>query len=104
MSDVTPIRHAYGSDPAQFGDLHVGLTSSPRGTVVLIHGGFWVAGRGFDDLSAMGRLLAAGGWNAWQIEYRAVGNGGGWPETFRDVAAAIDHLQALRSKPLNGLG
>ncbi len=31
----------------------------------------------------------------WNIEYRRVGDGGGWPATFEDVAAAIDHLATL---------
>ena len=36
--------------------------------------------------------LAKRGWAAWNIEYRRLGNGGGWPATFADVAAAVDHL------------
>jgi acetyl esterase/lipase len=39
--------------------------------------------------------LAARGVSAWNIEYRRVGLGGGWPETFRDVAAAVDLLATL---------
>jgi acetyl esterase/lipase len=39
--------------------------------------------------------LAARGWATWNIEYRRVGNGGGWPATFEDVAAALDHLRVL---------
>jgi acetyl esterase/lipase len=39
----------------------------------------------------VGDLLRRG-WATWNIEYRRVGNGGGWPATFEDVAAAIDHL------------
>ncbi len=35
------------------------------------------------------------GWAVWNIEYRRIGDGGGWPETFADVAAAIDHLDGL---------
>jgi dipeptidyl aminopeptidase/acylaminoacyl peptidase len=31
----------------------------------------------------------------WNIEYRRLGNGGGWPATFEDVGAAIDRLAAL---------
>jgi dipeptidyl aminopeptidase/acylaminoacyl peptidase len=32
----------------------------------------------------------------WNIEYRRVGEeGGGWPGTFEDVGAAIDHLEVL---------
>jgi acetyl esterase/lipase len=29
---------------------------------------------------------------AWNLEYRRMGNGGGWPETFLDVAAGVDLL------------
>ncbi|MGD9985711.1 alpha/beta hydrolase family protein [Pseudonocardia sp.] len=89
----TPTRLDYGTGPAQF----VELTLPPggadiRGTVVVIHGGFW---RARYDL-ALGRplaaTLAAAGFAAWNIEYRRVGAGGGWPATFDDVAAAVDLL------------
>jgi dipeptidyl aminopeptidase/acylaminoacyl peptidase len=63
--------------------------------VVLIHGGFW---RARFDLS-LGRPLAADlaarGYAAWNLEYRRVGAGGGWPATFADVAAGIDLLATL---------
>lgn len=36
--------------------------------------------------------LAKNGIAGYAIEYRRVGNGGGWPATFEDVAAAIDAL------------
>ena len=39
--------------------------------------------------------LAAHGVAAWNVEYRRVGVGGGWPETFLDVAAAVDLLATL---------
>jgi len=40
--------------------------------------------------------LARRGIAAWNIEYRRVGDeGGGWPGTFEDVAAAVDHLAEL---------
>jgi dipeptidyl aminopeptidase/acylaminoacyl peptidase len=34
------------------------------------------------------------GWAAWNVEYRRVGwgQGGGWPQTYEDIAAGIDHL------------
>jgi acetyl esterase/lipase len=35
------------------------------------------------------------GWAVWNIEYRRVGGGGGWPVTFADVAAAIDYLSQV---------
>jgi acetyl esterase/lipase len=79
------------SDPSQFGELTRPAGAS-RGVVVVIHGGFW---RGQYDLS-LGRPLVPSlvdaGWAVYNIEYRRVGNGGGWPQTFDDVAAAIDAL------------
>ena len=36
--------------------------------------------------------LSGRGWTALNVEYRRVGNGGGFPATFDDVAAAIDLL------------
>lgn len=62
---------------------------------MIIHGGFW---RSRYDLS-LGRPLAvdlaARGWTVWNLEYRRVGNGGGWPATLQDVADGIDHLAVL---------
>ncbi len=81
----------YGTDPAQRAELSR-PSGRAKGVVVVIHGGFW---RSQYDLS-LGRPLAASlvenGWAALNIEYRRVGNGGGWPTTFDDVAAAIDSL------------
>jgi acetyl esterase/lipase len=89
-----PTLHRYGPGPAQFGELW--LPGRPSlGTVVIIHGGFW---RARYDLS-LGRPLAADlaarGYTAWNLEYRRAGAGGGWPQTFTDVAAGIDLLAAL---------
>lgn len=40
--------------------------------------------------------LARRGIAAWNVEYRRVGqDGGGWPGTLEDVAAAVDHLATL---------
>ena len=69
---------------------------SPRGTVVLIHGGFW---RGtpdyFDGPTPLAEALVAHGWHVWQIEYRQLPNGGGWPGTLDDAAAAVEHLAVV---------
>lgn len=91
---MTPRRIGYGTHPAQFGELSQPPSPS-GGVVVLIHGGFW---RARYDLS-LGRPLAADlaarGYTCWNIEYRRVGDGGGWPATLDDVAAAIDRLAEL---------
>ncbi|WP_375001068.1 alpha/beta hydrolase family protein [Aeromicrobium sp. CTD01-1L150] len=84
-------RLSYGPDPSQVAELS--RPEGPaRGVVVVIHGGFW---RSRYDLS-LGRPLAgslvSAGWAVWNLEYRRVGNGGGNPATFDDVAAGIDAL------------
>ena len=81
----------YGEDPSQFAELHRPRGAS-RGAVVVIHGGFWKAAYDLSLGQPLARVLADQGWTAWNIEYRRVGNGGGTPETFDDVAAAIDAL------------
>ncbi|HEY8300277.1 MAG TPA: alpha/beta fold hydrolase [Jatrophihabitans sp.] len=86
--------HRYGPHRAQFGEL-TRPDGTSRGTVVVVHGGFW---RARYDLS-LGRPLAADlaarGYTAWNLEYRRVGDGGGWPTTFADIAAGIDLLADL---------
>ena len=87
-------RYAYGEDPAQVADLYrpAGGDAGRPGIVVVIHGGFWRAQYGLDLGAPLAADLAAHGWTAWNLEYRRVGNGGGWPATFEDIAAGIDHL------------
>jgi acetyl esterase/lipase len=89
-----PQRYEYGPDASQFGELYRPDDAS-AGTVVIIHGGFWQAAY---DLS-LGRPLAADllarGYTVWNLEYRRVGNGGGWPATLTDIAAGIDTLVGL---------
>ncbi len=87
-------RTTYGADPSQFGDLYL-PDGEPRGVVVVIHGGFWKAEYGLEYGAPLAEDLARRGWAAWNIEYRRVGSGGGAPETFDDVAAAIDKLADL---------
>ena len=84
----------YGDNASQFAEL-TRSNGASKGVVVIIHGGFW---RSAYDLS-LGRPLAASlvkdGWNAYNLEYRRVGNGGGWPSTFDDVSAGIDALAGI---------
>ena len=87
-------RHRYGDDPSQFGEL-TRPDGASRGTVVIVHGGFWRARYGLDLGRPLAADLAARGYTAWNVEYRRVGNGGGWPATLTDVAAAIDLLPNL---------
>lgn len=93
---VQPTRHVYGSDRSQFGELYLPTGRRRPGTAVVIHGGFWYSQYGLDLGAPLAADLARRGWAAWNLEYRRVGNGGGWPATLRDVAAGVDHLATLR--------
>ncbi|GAB2458323.1 alpha/beta hydrolase family protein [Jatrophihabitans fulvus] len=85
----------YGDDPSQFGEL-TRPDSKPRpGTVVVVHGGFWRAQYGLSLGRPLAADLARRGWTVWNLEYRRVGDGGGWPATLADVAAGIDKLADL---------
>ena len=57
-----------------------------------------LAGAVRPQLAAAGRATSRRGRAVWNIEYRRLGTGGGWPATFDDVAAAMDHL-AARTTP-----
>ena len=87
--------HAYGGADPQVGDLVLPAGAGPHPVVVLVHGGFWRAQYDRSLMAPLAADLAARGWAAWNIEYRRVGEGGGWPGTFDDVAAAVDHLAVL---------
>jgi acetyl esterase/lipase len=95
MSETSPQRHFYGSDPSQFADLHLPAGRRRPGTVVLIHGGWWGPHFGADHLDKVAADLAGRGWVVWNIEYRRLDLGGGYPSTLEDAAAAIDHLATL---------
>jgi acetyl esterase/lipase len=84
----------YGADPSQYGELSL-PEGTPRGVVVVIHGGFWKSAYDASLGRPLAAGLAAGGWGAWNLEYRRVGDGGGAPATFDDVAAGIDRLADL---------
>lgn len=98
MADTTRTTHTYGDDPSQYGELFL-PEGTPRGVVVVIHGGFWLSQYDASLGAPLAADLAARGWAAWNLEYRRVGGGrgggGGTPETFDDVAAGIDLLADL---------
>lgn len=85
--------YRYGDEPAQVAELLL-PSAAAVGVVVLVHGGYWQAGydRHLEDKVAVDLVRA--GWAVWNLDYRAVGDGGGWPSTFADVAAGADRLAA----------
>jgi acetyl esterase/lipase len=92
---MTRSTHSYGSGPSQVAELFLPRGTGPFAVAIVVHGGYW---KSQYDRSLMEGLcvdLATHGLAAWNLEYRRVGGGGGWPETFLDVAAGIDHLAEL---------
>lgn len=92
----------YGDKVMQAADLWLPAGRGPHPTVLMIHGGCWqsdIADRSImawiaDDLRRRGIAV-------WNIDYRGVDrDGGGYPGTFLDVAAAAgalrDHAAAHR--------
>lgn len=87
---------SYGPLPVQTGELFVPTGHGPHPVVVLLHGGCWRAEYDRAYARHLAGALRDDGVAAWLPEYRRIGEpGGGWPGTFRDVGAAVDHLRAL---------
>ena len=75
-------RLTYGDDPSQWADLRRPEGTS-RGVVVIIHGGFWKAEYDASLGEPLAADLTARGWTTLNVEYRRVGNGGGFPRDLR---------------------
>ncbi|MGW7239881.1 alpha/beta hydrolase [Streptomyces sp. NPDC054804] len=102
---------AYGDHPDQVIDFYV-----PRGDettaplVVVLHGGAWRAPYDRGHITPFADFLARRGFAVANVEYRRgaalPGEGGSapvagrWPDTFDDIAAALDALPALAREAL----
>ena len=98
------VRLSYGSESLQFGELRVPTTPGPHPVAIVVHGGCWLAKLGtmdpravaLDNMRPLANALTEAGIATWNIEYRRLGDpGGGWPGSFRDVAAAADFLRTI---------
>ena len=82
---------AYGPHPDNFGDARWGGS----GLVVLVHGGFWRSEWALDTMESLAVDLARRGFNTWNLEYRRLGTGGGWPASAHDVLTALEFVPRL---------
>lgn len=85
----------YGADPLQVADVWVPAGRAPHPTVLMVHGGCWTTA--IADRTIMNWIaedLRRRGIAVWNIDYRGVDRGGGYPNTFLDAAAAADALRA----------
>jgi len=97
----TPADHVipYGKDPLQFGQLRLPEGGGLHPVIIVIHGGCWLAEYDLQHISPLATALTKEGFATWSLEYRRVGNeGGGWPNTFLDVAHGADYLRKLTKK------
>ena len=93
FDDDGPERFDYGSAPSQFSELWRPSGVGPWPVVVMVHGGSWSDSTDRTLMDDIAGDLADQGIAVWNIEYRRLGeDGGGFPGTFEDVAAAIDDL------------
>ncbi len=90
-----PERVAYGPGSEQYGELRVPPGTGPHPVAVLFHGGFWYDPWTLDLMDGLAIDLVERGWAAWNLEYRRVGSGGGFPLTMEDAAAGLDALHGI---------
>lgn len=98
-------RVAYGALPQQQAELWLPPTSTAHGSgphpvVLMVHGGCWRADLPGPELLAWAaEALRQRGVAVLSLTYRRLGTGdaggGGYPDTFHDVAQAADHLRTL---------
>jgi acetyl esterase/lipase len=96
-------RISYGAHALTFGELRLPDGEGPFPVILVLHGGCWLAEYDLGYISGLSARLTEAGFATWSIEYRRVGDeGGGWPGTFADAAAAADALRELAaSYPLD---
>lgn len=85
----------YGPHPDNVGDLRPGGGD----LAVFVHGGLWRHEYERDTTESLAVDLARRGFNTWNIEYRRLGAGGGWPASGHDVLTALDSIPQLGLRP-----
>ncbi|MCX4714996.1 alpha/beta hydrolase [Streptomyces virginiae] len=102
----------YGEHPDHVVDFYAprGDTQEPAPLVVLLHGGAWRAPYDRQHVTPFADFLARRGFAVANVEYRRGSSlphqnaegpvAGRWPETFDDVAAAMDALPGLAADAL----
>lgn len=96
-------RGVYGRDSMQFGELRLPPGRGPFPVAVVVHGGCFDVRATLRVNAPMADALRREGIATWNVEYRSIEHpGGGWPGTFTDVGAAVDHVRELaRQFPLD---
>jgi acetyl esterase/lipase len=89
----------YGPHEDNIGDLRRG----EAGLVALVHGGIWRHQYRRDIMESLAVDLSGRGYHTWNVEYRTLGTGGGWPGSGHDVLTALDHAPRLGLGPVRAV-
>ncbi|MBA3743479.1 alpha/beta hydrolase [Sporichthya sp.] len=92
------LRHGqvrYGKHSDQLAEVLSPADGTGLPLVVVIHGGFWRHQYDRGHTAPQCAALAAEGYVVAALEYRRVGGGGGWPQTFTDLATGLDAVPDL---------
>jgi acetyl esterase/lipase len=99
LAPVAPdYRLSYGLDSEQYGELYLPHRPGRHPVVILLHGGCWRAEYAAGHFGQLAAAFRDEGLAVWNMEYRRLGNGGGWPATFEDVAAGADFLRSVAGR------
>jgi 3-dehydroquinate dehydratase-2 len=92
------IRAAMGFETVRYGPHDENIGDLRRGgdnLAVLVHGGLWRQEHERDSTETLAVDLARRGLDTWNLEYRRLGVGGGWPASGHDVLTALDFIPHL---------
>lgn len=97
-NDEKCVSYSYGSDPIQVIDCH--LPKGPYASVVvlLVHGGYWSAKLNRSLENDVGNDLLRFNIVVCNLDYRSVGNDGGYPNTFYDVSNGTDLIRTIANE------
>jgi acetyl esterase/lipase len=82
----------YGEHERQVVDLYLPQGAGPHPVVVMVHGGCWSAPWDRTLMNWISDDLRRRGIAVWNIDYRVIENGNGYPHIFDDTWAAIHRL------------
>lgn len=100
----------YGDANEQFFEWYAeSSTTSPKGLIVLVHGGFWRQAHKLEQMHPLAAYFLQHGYAVANIEYRRADCGGAWPVIIQDVKQAFTQIRQYAAQqgiktPLTGIG
>ncbi len=85
----------YGDHRDQVCELRLPKGPGPHPVAILLHGGSWGGRWTRHTVRPLAGALVRLGLATWNVEYRRIDRGGGWPQTLQDVGDAVDALAGV---------